>query len=131
MKNLAATAMRDSPPPAQEIKPQTNHVTQPTTNLPEPHAKTFEAGLAHHFHVKAELDDANREIGELRQHLAQSSVEIEALRSLNNMLESRMAGLMAERDLAVASRAKLEGLFSVILASMREFKIPDLPEKKQ
>ena len=89
-------------------------------------AKAVEAGLAMHLRVKAELDDAQKENAELRDHLARTAVEIEALRSFSNLLESRIEGCVAERDLAVKERAQLEALFSMVFAAMREFKIPEI-----
>ena len=87
--------------------------------------KTVEAGVAHFARVRGELDDARREIGELRMSLSQCAVELEALRSFNNLLESRVAGCVAERDAAVTSRAKLAALLSFIHTAMHEAAIED------
>jgi predicted nuclease with TOPRIM domain len=96
------------------------------TPLSDEQTKAVEAGLAMHLRIKGELDEAHREIAELRQHLAQNIVEMEALRSFNNLLESRVEGCVADRDLAVKERAQLESLFAMIFAAMREFKIPQV-----
>ncbi|HEV8466049.1 MAG TPA: hypothetical protein VGQ63_13735 [Pseudolabrys sp.] len=90
-------------------------------------AKAVEAGLATHLRVKGELDEAHREIVELRMQLSQAAVESEALRSFNNLLESRLQGCVAERDEAVTRFAKLEQIHSSVLAIMREVEIPNVP----
>jgi hypothetical protein len=95
--------------------------------LSDEQSKAVEAGLAMHLRVKAALDDAQRVIATQQSAITQAAVEIEALRSFNNMLESRIAGAVAERDLAVGQRAKYESLFAMMLATMREFQIPAVP----
>jgi hypothetical protein len=95
--------------------------------------KTIEAGVALHVRVRAELEDARREIGELRMILSQYTVELEALRSFNNLLESRVAGCVADRDLAVARREKLAALLAVIHTAMHEAAIEDFtrPDERE
>jgi len=105
----------------------TDAQTKRTNGSDERDAKAVEAGLAMHLRVKSELEDARHEIGELRQQLTQNAVAMEGLHSLNNLLESRIEAAVVERDLAVGQRAKLEALFSMISATMREFQIPNVP----
>ena len=95
--------------------------------LTDEQSKAVEAGLATHLRVKGELDEALRDNAGLREVLTKNSVEIEALRSFVNMLESRIEGCIAERDLAVGHRAQYEALFAMMQATMREFKIPAVP----
>jgi hypothetical protein len=95
--------------------------------LTDEQTKAVEAGLAMHLRIKGDLDDAHRELHELREVIAKNTVEIEALRSFNNLLESRINGCIAERDQAIGERAQFEALFSMIMATMREFKIPAVP----
>jgi hypothetical protein len=90
-------------------------------------SKAVEAGLAMHLRVKAELEDARRHNSELQELLTRCNVEIEALRSFNTLLESRVESAIAARDLAVGQRAKYESLFAMIMATMREFNIPAVP----
>jgi hypothetical protein len=90
-------------------------------------AKAVEAGLAMHLRIKAALDDARGVIARQESQLTQAAVELEALRSFNTMLESRIESAIAERDLAVGQRAKYEALFSMMLATMREFNVPAVP----
>jgi uncharacterized protein YdgA (DUF945 family) len=89
--------------------------------------KTIEAGVALHVRVRAELEDARREIGELRMVVSQNAVENEALRSLVNMLESRVAGCVADRDLAVERRAKNEAVLEAVMAILREHEVAAVP----
>jgi hypothetical protein len=89
--------------------------------------KTVEAGVAHFARVRGELDDARREIGELRMSLSQCAVELEALRSFNNLLESRVAGCVADRDLAVERRAKNEAILEAVMAILREHEVSAVP----
>jgi hypothetical protein len=90
-------------------------------------AKAVEAGLAMHLRVKAALDEARDVIAQQESRLTQATVEIESLRSFNTMIESRIESAIAERDLAVGQRAKYEALFSMMLATMREFNVPAVP----
>jgi len=94
-------------------------------------ARAVEAGLAMHLRVKAELEDARREIAALRQQLTEAAVENESLRSFNNLLESRVNGSVAERDLAIGQRASYEALFAMLQATMREFQVPAVPLIRQ
>ena len=97
-------------------------------------AKAVEAGLAMHLRVKLALEDARQVIARQEEVLTQTKVEIEALRSFNTMLESRIQSCIAERDLAIGQRAKYEALFSMVMATMREFQVPAVPlirEKEQ
>jgi hypothetical protein len=90
-------------------------------------SKAVEAGLAMHLRVKADLEEVRRQNVELLDIITRSKVEIEALRSFNNLLESRINAAMVERDLAVGQRAKYEALFAMMAATMREFRIPAVP----
>lgn len=90
-------------------------------------AKAVEAGLARHFALQAELDQARREITDLREKLKLAETDNEHLRSWHNHVESRLESAIADRDAAIAGRAVYEVLFSSLLAQMREFKIPHVP----
>ena len=59
--------------------------------------------------------------------LSQSAVEHEALRSFNNLLESRVAGCVADRDLAVERRAKNEAILEAVMAILREHEVSAVP----
>jgi signal recognition particle GTPase len=93
----------------------------------ERNAKAVEAGLAMHLQVKSDLEDARRDIDELRTTLTQRDVAIEGMQSLITMLESRISGCVAERDLAVTKHAKLEATLAASMAIMREAQIPNVP----
>ena len=95
--------------------------------LTDEQTKAVEAGLAMHLRVKGELEDTQRDNATLREAVTKSLVEIEALRSFVNLLESRIQGCIAERDLAIGQRAQYEALFSMLQATMREFKVPAVP----
>jgi hypothetical protein len=103
-----------------DAKPNGNGLTETQME-----ALTFT--FADHLRVKGELDEAHREILALRMQLSQAGVEAEALRSFNNLLESRLQGCVAERDEAVTRFAKLEQIHSSVLAIMREVEIPNVP----
>jgi predicted nucleic acid-binding Zn-ribbon protein len=90
-------------------------------------AKAVEAGLAMHLRVKSDLEDARKEINGLLQQITLNKIEIEGMQSRVNMLESRVVESVAARDVAVEQHAKLQGLFEIIFASMREFQIPNVP----
>jgi hypothetical protein len=87
-------------------------------------AKAYEYAVAVRLDLEQRLGEAHREIGELRQHLAQAAVENEALRSLGNMLESRVAGCVAERDAAVTQRAKCESVIDNLRSILRDYPTP-------
>jgi alkylation response protein AidB-like acyl-CoA dehydrogenase len=91
------------------------------------HQNTFEAGLAHHLRTKTELDEALRTNADLRQRLTQAETENETLRSFANMMESRVASVVADRDRAVAEAAKYETLFIQLKATFLAFEIPAAP----
>jgi hypothetical protein len=103
---------------------------QPRPNggqLNDKQQQALEFTFAEHLRVKGELDEARREIGELRMSLSQCAVELEALRSFNNLLESRVAGCVADRDLAVERRAKNEAVLEAVMAILREHKVSAVP----
>lgn len=91
-------------------------------------AKAVEAGLATHLRVKGELGEARDEIAELRQQLTQSAVEIEGLRSLRNHFEGMMHEYAAERDVAVAERAKCESIIENLRSILRDYPIGAKPQ---
>jgi hypothetical protein len=96
-------------------------------DLNERQMQALDFTFADHLRVVGELEDVRRQNVELLDLITRSKVEIEALRSFNNLLESRVNAAIAERDLAVGQRAKYEALFSMMLATMREFNVPAVP----
>jgi hypothetical protein len=92
--------------------------------LKDDQQKALEFTFAQHLIVKGELEDARNEIGLLRQQITEQAVAMEGLHSLNNLLESRIEGCMAERDQAVKEHAQLESFFRMVFAAMHEFKVP-------
>src|SRR5580765_7360993 len=97
------------------------------TPLSDEQTRAVEAGLAMHVRIRGELDQAHDELRRLREVIAKNEVQIESLRSFNNLLESRVNGCIAERDQAIGERAQFEALFAMMQATMREFKVPAVP----
>ncbi len=102
-------------------------MTQQNGRVLDEQSKAVEAGLAMHLRVKAELEAARQEIDELKSLCAKNEIQIEALHGVHNMLESRMLSAVVARDEAIGARARYESLFAMILATMREFRIPAVP----
>ena len=83
--------------------------------------------FAQHLVVKGELDEAKRQLELAEKLIAVNKIEIEGLRVELEQSRTRIESYQHERDDAVAKRAELEGLFSMVMATMREFKIPAVP----
>jgi septal ring factor EnvC (AmiA/AmiB activator) len=81
--------------------------------------------FADHLRVKGELDQARDEIAALRQQLTGNAVEIEGLRSLRNHFENMMHEYAAERDGAVADRAKCESIIENLRSILRDYPIKE------
>ena len=105
------------------------HDKQNGVDLTDRQKQALDFTFAEHLVVLGERDAARREIGELRMALSQAAVESEALRSFNTLLESRVEGCVAERDEAVAKRAKLAALLSIMHTAMHEAAIEDFIEE--
>jgi uncharacterized protein YdgA (DUF945 family) len=105
--------------------------TEPTrTNgaeLDDRQKRALDFTFAEHLVVKGELEDARREIGELRMVISQDAVEKEALRSFNNLLESRVAGCVADRDAKVERWAKNEAVLEAVMAILRKHEVSAVP----
>jgi hypothetical protein len=99
--------------------------------LPDSRLAAVEHGLIQFHEVAAERDALRDELAALKQTHAQDQVEIAAMRSLINTLESRAASHQSERDLAVAQRSVYEALFVGVQAQFRAFELPTAPLVKQ
>jgi chromosome segregation ATPase len=99
--------------------------------LPDSRLAAVEQGLMQFHEVAAERDALRDELAALKQTHAQDQVEIAAMRSLINTLESRAASHQSERDLAVAQRSVYEALFVGVQAQFRAFEVPAAPLVKQ
>jgi hypothetical protein len=99
--------------------------------LPDSRLAAIEQGLVQFHEVAAERDALRDELATLKLTLAQDQVEIAAMRSLINTLESRAASHQSERDLAIAQRAVYEALFVGVQAQFRAFELPTAPLVKQ
>lgn len=86
-----------------------------------------EQGLTLFQMTAGERDRLKSQVSDLNNIIAQQRVEIDALQSLVNMMESRIREYQIERDQAVAERAAYESLFVIIQAQMRAFQIPAAP----
>lgn len=95
--------------------------------LPADRQAAVEQGLALFQITAGERDRLKTQVAELNNTITQQRVEIEALQSLVNMMESRTRDHQIERDQAVAERAAYESLFIVIQAQMRAFQVPNVP----
>lgn len=107
------------------------HREPPKTNGPALNDLQMQAlnfTFADHLVVKGELDDARRLIATLEQRLTQNGVEIEGLRSLRNHFEGMMHEYAAERDAAVAQRAKAESIIENLRSIVRDYPMPAIPE---
>lgn len=90
-----------------------------------------EQGLIQFHEVAAERDALRDELSAIKQTHAQDQVELAAMKSLINTLESRAASHQSERDLAIAQRSMYEALFVGIQAQFRAFDLPATPLVKQ
>jgi hypothetical protein len=89
--------------------------------------QALEFTFAEHLVVKGELEEAYRKLELAEKLIAVNKIEIEGLRVELETSRTRIQSYQIERDEAVAKRAELEGLFSMIMATMREFKVPAVP----
>lgn len=89
--------------------------------------QALEFTFAEHLVVKGELEEAYRKLELAEKLIAVNKIEIEGLRVALEQSQTRIQSYQIERDEAVAKRAELEGLFSMIMATMREFKVPAVP----
>jgi hypothetical protein len=99
--------------------------------LPDARQAAVEQALIQFHELAAERDALRDELAALKQTHAENQVEIAAMKSLINTLESRAASHQSERDLAVAQRAMYEALFLGIQAQFRAFELPAAPLVKQ
>jgi hypothetical protein len=97
--------------------------------LPDARQAAVEQALIQYHELAAERDALRDELAVLKQTHAQDQVEIAAMKSLINTLESRAASHQSERDLAVAQRSIYEALFVSIQAQFRAFELPTTPVK--
>jgi hypothetical protein len=91
----------------------------------------IEQALIHFHEVAADRDALRTELAALKQTHVEDQVQISAMTSLINTLESRAASYQSERDLAVAQRSVYEALFVGIQAQLRAFEPPTAPLAKQ
>jgi hypothetical protein len=91
----------------------------------------IEQALIQFHEVAVERDALREELAALKEMHVQDQVEITAMKSLINTLESRAASHQSERDLAVAQRSIYEALFVGIQAQFRAFELPTMPLVKQ
>ena len=68
-----------------------------------------------------------KEVSRLRQELAELRVMVDAHDGLQAAMESRAQSAVLARDQAIADRAKWEGLFTMINATLRAFEVPAAP----
>ena len=99
--------------------------------LPDARQAAVEQALIQFHEIAAERDALRDELSSLKQTHAEYQVEIAAMKSLINTLESRAASHQSERDLAVAQRSLYEALFVGIQAQFRAFELPAAPLVKQ
>jgi hypothetical protein len=102
----------------------------PTNGLKDRQQQALDFTFAQHLIVQGELEDARQAIARLESVLTQAKVEIEALRSFNTMLESRIESAIAERDLAVGQRAKCAVLLDLIHTAIHEATAETLAAKE-
>jgi chromosome segregation ATPase len=103
----------------------------PAAPLPDTHQHDFEAHMREHFAIAAERDALRKEVADLKTELAASKAANMMMESNVNASESRVASYQAERDQAVAERAKWEALFVSIQAQLLAFIPPTLPIVKE
>jgi chromosome segregation ATPase len=99
--------------------------------LPDARQAAVEQALIQFHEIAAERDALRDELSALKQTHAEYQVEIAAMKSLINTLESRAASHQSERDLAVSQRSLYEALFVGIQAQFRAFELPTTPLAKQ
>ena len=120
------TRLADYVPPKHKNGPPA-----PAVPLPEAHQQDFEATLRDIYGLRARCEAHEKTIAEL-------TTEIAALKAANMMMESnvaasesRIVSYQAERDQAVADRAKWETLFVATRAQWDAFIPPTLPIVKE
>ena len=117
-----------------DMHPRMSIARRKTTNgagalqaLPDSRLAAIEQALIQFHEVAAERDALRDDLAAIKQTHAQDQVEIAAMKSLINTLESRAASHQSERDLAVAQRSRYEALFIGIQAQLRAFEFPAAP----
>jgi hypothetical protein len=95
--------------------------------LPDARLAAIEQALIQFHEVAADRDALREELAALKQTHVEDQVEIAAMKSLINTLESRAVSHQSERDLAVAQRSVYETLFVGIQAQLRAFELPTAP----
>jgi predicted phosphodiesterase len=104
------------------------HPQPPRGNGGELSDKQMEAlafTFADHLRVKGELDEALNRLHLAEKLIAVNKIEIEGLRVELAQGHTRIESYQLERDRAVAERAKLAALLSVMHTAMHEAAIED------
>ena len=83
----------------------------PAVPLPEIHQTDFEGTVREHYAVMAERDALRKEVSDLKTKLAATEAAMLMVEANAIASESRVVSYQAERDKAVAERAKWEALF--------------------
>jgi septal ring factor EnvC (AmiA/AmiB activator) len=75
-------------------------------------------------HTAQELEEARKEIDELKVELRAAETECEGLRGQNDAAEQRIQAANVARDQAIAERAVLEALFALVRKVLDEAQLP-------
>jgi chromosome segregation ATPase len=110
---------------------KTSNSASSLETLPDFRLAAIEQSLIQFHEIAAERDALRDELNALKQTHAQDQVEITAMKSLINTLESRAASHQSERDLAIAQRSVYEALFVGIQAQFHAFELPATPLVKK
>lgn len=119
---------RDYVPPKHKNGLQAVALTPP---LPEAHQQDLEATLRDIYAVRARNEDQAKTITDQNTEIAALKAANMMMESAKNASESRVVSYQAERDQAVAERAKWETLFVSIQAQLEAFIPPTLPIVKE
>jgi hypothetical protein len=123
---------KDMAPPRMPLaRRKTGNGAGALQGLPDSRLAAIEQALIQFHEVAAERDALRDELAALKFTHAQDLVEITAMKSLINTLESRAASHQSERDLAIAQRSVYEALFVGIQAQFRAFELPAAPLVRQ
>jgi hypothetical protein len=102
-------------------------------DLSETQMEALAFTFADHLRVKGELDEALNRLHLAEKLIAVNKIEIEGLRVELAQGHTRIESYQIERDRAVAERAKLAALLSVMHTAMHEAAIEEFvaPDAKQ
>jgi hypothetical protein len=95
--------------------------------LPPAREAVIEQAQRVHQEVAHERDLLRLTVSELRTEIEGLKAVIEVHEVSQTQMESRVRTATLERDRAVADRAAFETLFSLQLAQLRTFKLPNIP----